>query len=133
MAEPDVDLVEQALARRPEAARRLVDLLCPVVQARVARVLQRAGRASGRNTRQEVDDMTQEVFATLFDDGGKALRAWQPDRGLSLQNFVGLIAERTAVSILRSGRRSPWTEDPTLSTDLDGRGGAAPAVEPEVL
>lgn len=117
--EPFGELIAQTLARRPEAARKLVDELYPVIQARVARVLQRAGRASGRNARQEVDDMTQDVFAFLFDDGGKPLRAWEPARGLSLPNFVGLIAERHAVSVLRSGRRSPWTEEPTEAGDLD--------------
>jgi DNA-directed RNA polymerase specialized sigma24 family protein len=128
-----VGLIEQTLARRPEAARQLVAHLYPVVQARVARVLVRAGRVSGRSARQEVDDMTQDVFAFLFEDGGKPLRAWEPARGLSLPNFVGLIAERHAVSVLRSGRRSPWTEEPRASHELDhqvnavdeGGGGAA--------
>jgi RNA polymerase sigma-70 factor (ECF subfamily) len=37
---------------------------------------------------------------------------------LSLVNFVGFLAERQVASILRNGRRSPWTEDPTLNEDL---------------
>jgi RNA polymerase sigma factor (sigma-70 family) len=129
MTEPSRDLIEEALARRPEAARQLVELLYPAVQARVARVLTRVGRASGRNARQEVEDMVQDVFAFFFDQDGRALRAWDPARGLPLEHFAALLAERHAVSILRSGRRSPWTEDPTLDATLERRG--EPTVSPE--
>ncbi len=114
------ELVERALARDGDALRSLVDVLTPVIQARVARaLLRRAAAASGRNIRQEVEDLTQDVFASLFADGGKALRAWEPGRGLSLANFVGFVAERQVASILRTTRRSPWTEDPTLMEELD--------------
>jgi RNA polymerase sigma-70 factor (ECF subfamily) len=114
------ELVERALARDGEALRALVDALTPVIQARVARaLLRRAASASGRNIRQEVADLTQDVFAALFAEQGKALRAWKPERGLSLANFVGFVAERQVASILRTTRRSPWTEDPTLMEELD--------------
>lgn len=103
----------------------LVGALTPVVQARVARKLlghrDRSGRL--RDVRQEVDDLSQEVFLALFQDDARILRSWQPGRGLSLENFVGLVAERQAVSILRSGRRTPWREDPTLADDLDRAAG----------
>ncbi len=97
-------------------------MLTPVVQARVARglLLRRQRAAAGRDVRQEVEDFTQEVFLALFDDDGRVLRSWNPERGLSLLNFVGLVAERQTVSILRNGKRSPWKEDPTLAAELDG-------------
>lgn len=115
------ELVERALAQERDALRSLVDVLTPVIQARVARaLLRRAASASGRNIRQEVEDLTQEVFVSLFAERGKALRAWEPQRGLSLINFVGFLAERQVASILRTTRRSPWTEDPTLLEELDG-------------
>ncbi len=118
--EPALIQVRDALAGEPEALRRLVQDLTPVIQARVARVLLRSVAATtGRNVRQEVEDLTQEVFLTLFDDGSKVLASWQPERGLSLSNFVGLVAERQAISILRSGKRSPWKEDPTFGDELD--------------
>jgi len=63
--------------------------------------------------------MTQDVFVALFDDSGKVLRSWEPGRGLSLANFIGLVAERQVTAILRSGRRSPWTEDPTLAEEME--------------
>lgn len=113
--------IQSALAGDEPALARLVRKLTPVIQSRVARslLLRRTGRAAGRDIRQEVEDLTQDIFLLLFADGGKVLRSWQPERGLSLANFVGLVAERQTVSILRSGKRSPWKEDPALPEDLD--------------
>jgi RNA polymerase sigma factor (sigma-70 family) len=130
MAASPRDLIDQALAGRAEAARELVELLYPAVQGRVARVLCRVGGRSNRNARQEVEDMIQDVFAFLFDHGGKALRAWDPGRGLALESYAGLLAERQTLSILRSGRRSPWTEDPTLDDTLDRRAEPTSSTEP---
>jgi DNA-directed RNA polymerase specialized sigma24 family protein len=122
------DRVHSALAGDPAAVHWLVAHLSPVIQARVARALLRRA-AGGRSTRQEVEDMTQEVFVALFENDGKVLRSWEPERGMSLANFTGLVAERQVAAILRSGRRSPWTEDPTLSDELDRPGDDVPGPE----
>ena len=127
-------MVSGALAGNAAAVRALVDLASPIVHARVARALMRsaAGRKQGRDLRQEIEDFTQEIFAALFADDGRALRAWDPDRGLSLVNFVGMIAEHQVATILRSGRRSPWTEEPMVSEEIDGPTGSAEGAEERV-
>lgn len=112
-------LLDATLAGQPGPTRELVKRLAPVVQARVARVLVRRRGARGRDVRQEVEDLAQEVFAALFADGARTLRAWDPARGLSLVSFCGLVAERETASILRSGRRSPWTEAATELEELE--------------
>lgn len=114
-------LVEEALHGRREAVRALIDGLTPVIQARVARVLlrRRTGPQKGRSVQQEVADLAQEVFVSLFEFEGRALRAWRPDGGLSLEGFVGLVAERQVISIMRSGRRSPWTDEPIDADAMD--------------
>ncbi len=119
--EHSAGLVQRALAGDQTALSRLVAGLTPVVQARVARTLlaRRSRLGRGRDVRQEVEDMSQEVFLSLFSRSAHVLRSWQAERGLSLENFVGLIAERQVVSFLRSGRRNPWKEDPTAAEDLD--------------
>ena len=116
------------LARDPNAMRAFIREAKVVVEARVARTLVRVGRRHGqRDARQEVADIAQEIFLHLFDDGSAVLRSWDPQRGLSLANFIGLVAERDAISILRSGRRSPWTEDPTdFASEGDRADVAAP-------
>jgi RNA polymerase sigma-70 factor (ECF subfamily) len=119
-------LVNYALLGDSPALRALVDALSPVIQARVARALLRgrAGRRQRRDLRQDVEDFTQEVFVALFENDARALRSWRQSRGLSLANFVGLIAEHQVAAILRSGRRNPWTEEPTRSTEIDQAAGA---------
>jgi RNA polymerase sigma-70 factor (ECF subfamily) len=100
-----------APARDEQAARTLVNMLTPVIRARAARALmRRQKRAQGRELRQEIDELTQEVFVSLFAQGASPLRSWDATRGLSLTNFAGLIAEREISDILQSGRRRPWSE-----------------------
>jgi hypothetical protein len=112
------DALQRALDGDASAARELVRRLTPVVQTRVTRALLGASAAEGRTTLQEVADFTQEVFAMLFEGQGRALRAWDERRGLSLENFVGFLATRQVAAILRTGKRSPWTETPTLEDEL---------------
>lgn len=119
--EDSTGLVRQALAGDQTALTRLVAGLTPVIQARVARTLlaRRSRLGGGRDVRQEVEDLTQDVFLSLFSRDAKVLRAWDSERGLSLENFVGLVAERQVVSSLRSGKRNPWKEDPSPAEELE--------------
>jgi DNA-directed RNA polymerase specialized sigma24 family protein len=117
-------LLKRALARDADAIRALVDLLTPVIQTRVARELLGVGcmRAQKRCLRQEVADLTQEVFLSLFQRDARALRAWDPSRG-ALVGFVGLVAGHIVMSIVRSRRRSPWSEQAIAAADLERWGG----------
>ena len=110
-------LLRDALAGDRDALSRLVALLTPVIQARVARTL-RAHRS--RNVRQEVEDLTQEIFLSLFARDGRVLRSWEAERGLSLENFVGLVSERHVLSFLRNDKRNRWKEEPSPVEYLDG-------------
>ena len=112
-------LRDAALSGDPAAMRLFIREVLPVVQARAARALARRRGGSGRDVRQEVEDFSQEVFAALFAEDCRVLRAWDETRGLSLLNFCGLVAEREIASILRSGRRSPWTEAATEAEELE--------------
>jgi DNA-directed RNA polymerase specialized sigma24 family protein len=130
----DARLRDRAVAGDAQATRQLIGQLVPVIQARVARCL--AQNDARRNLKEEVRDLTQDVLASLFENGGRLLRAWDPERGLSLANFVGLVARRQALSLLRTRRRSPWAEDPVgdLGPLLpDGDGPEAQVASREVL
>lgn len=111
----------QALAGDRAAAERLVQALKPVIQRSVAHslLLWHRGAAAGRSIRQEVEDLTQEILLQLFADDGKVLRRWHPAKGLSLERFVGLVAQRQTSAVLRADKRSPWKEIPTLPEELD--------------
>jgi RNA polymerase sigma factor (sigma-70 family) len=126
-------LIRRALDGDPTAQTSLVAMLTPVIQARVARTLlaRRSLLGGGSSVRQEVEDLSQEVFLALFARDGHILRSWQAERGLSLENFVGLVAERQVLSFLRSGRRNPWKEDSSFAEDeLDI---TAPGPDPEEI
>ncbi|AKF04564.1 RNA polymerase sigma factor [Sandaracinus amylolyticus] len=129
----DRTLVEAALARDPAACRALITRLTPILRARVARVLGKHAARRGRPAeRQEVLDLIQEIFVVLLDRDGRVLRSWDPERGLSLANFVGLVAEREASAFLKSGRRSAWAEAPTEDLALHGETEADAGPEPSL-
>ena len=133
MVDVDPSTLRDALAGDREALRAFVAAMTPVIQSRVVRgLVRRRGRADGRDVRQEVEDMTQDVFGALFAHDGRVLRAWDPARGLSLANFVGLVADRQVASMLRSGRKNPWRETPEELDDLESGAEAVPDAEPQI-
>jgi len=112
-------LIERAVAGEPKAIREIVDTLTPTIHKHVMRALLRRRRtARNRDVGQEIADLAQGVFLALFAEGGRELRQWDPARG-ALATFIGLVTEREVASILRSRRRSPWTEEPTPDEDLE--------------
>ncbi|MCH9648987.1 MAG: sigma-70 family RNA polymerase sigma factor [Deltaproteobacteria bacterium] len=120
ITESDAALLQLALSGRSDYLGKLVERWTPVIQARVVRVLKRQGYAGGPRIQQEVEEFVQQVFVSLFESRGEALRAWKPERGLSLDNWVGLIAERQVLSLVRTRKRNPWTEEPVVMAELDG-------------
>lgn len=105
--------VRAALSGDAKTMARLVAVLTPVIQARAARVLCRSGATTRDAVRQEVEDLVQTIFVALFSSDGRVLRSWDPEKGSQLRSFVALVAEREAVSILRTRKRNPFTEAPT--------------------
>jgi RNA polymerase sigma factor (sigma-70 family) len=126
-------LIERVASGDAGAAARLVDGIGPVVRARVARALaRRHGQSRGRMLRHDLEDLVQEAFAGLFADGCRALRSWDPARGLGFVGFVGLVAEREVGMQMRARKRNPWTEDPTASNALMELGGASHGLALEI-
>jgi RNA polymerase sigma factor (sigma-70 family) len=133
VADLSLDVLRAALGGDRAALRTFVDGMTPIIQSRVVRaLLRRRILAAGRDARQEVEDMTQDVFGALFAHDGRALRAWDPARGLSLANFVGLIAERQIASMLRSGRRNPWRDVPEELDAIEAGTDLVPDAEPQI-
>jgi RNA polymerase sigma-70 factor (ECF subfamily) len=120
-------LIRRALAGETAGVRELVERLSPVISRRVAATLWKRSRK--RNIPQEVDDIAQEVLLSLFQSDGKTLRSWDPARGMSLDRFVGMLAQHLTISILRNGRTSPWRDEPTeldKLEEMDAWGGLTP-------
>lgn len=127
-------MIERALAGQRAPLRELVEVLTPPIQRRVARVLLRSvGGARRGQVRADVEDIVQHVLGFLFAADGHALRAWDAERGLSLPQYVALIAEREAISILRSKRRNPYTEAPMDAEALEARPSTLALPDSDVL
>jgi RNA polymerase sigma factor (sigma-70 family) len=88
----DVALVKRAAGGNTAAMKILVRRLMPVIQAHARRGLMRSwGRKLGPH---EGQDFVQEIWLALIKDGGRQLLAYDPERGASLEGYVGMIAER---------------------------------------
>ncbi len=116
----DERLVEAALAGRGGARRELASRLLDVVQREVAMVLRRSAVRQGRDPRQEVRDLVQEVLVSLFEHDCRELRRWDPRRGRSLDSFVRLVARRKAARILGQRKGNPWADQPVDPQVIDG-------------
>jgi RNA polymerase sigma-70 factor (ECF subfamily) len=110
----DIDLVQRLLRGDTGARNAMLERLQPTVRQRVSRVLVRQGSVSAY----DANDLLQDVMILLLEKQERILGLWDPERGLSLDSFVGLVAQRTATTILRSGRKAGWAEHPTEGSAL---------------
>jgi DNA-directed RNA polymerase specialized sigma24 family protein len=90
--------------------RNLVSELSRVIRTRAARAIPRYSEADigRRELKGYVEELTQDVLLVIFAERARVLREWDPAGGLSLRNYVGLVAEREVADILRSVSRRPW-------------------------
>jgi RNA polymerase sigma factor (sigma-70 family) len=88
--EAELALIAQAVRGVPAAVRVLTRRLAPVIQARVMRVLRRLTPAHMG----DADDVVQKVWVVLLKDTGRQFLAFDAARGISLEAYVGMIAER---------------------------------------
>jgi DNA-directed RNA polymerase specialized sigma24 family protein len=96
----ELSCLQAALRRDPKAVRRLIDVLTPAIQTRVASCI-RASVLRERDIEREVEDMTHDVFVKLFADDAHVLRSWRPELGRSLTNFVRWQAQMLVIQRLR--------------------------------
>ncbi len=142
LVERDRLLVRRALDGDSAAGDELVARLLPIVRGRARRAFARDRRGA---IPANVDDMVQEVWLVLVAKDGHRLRAWDPERGLSLEGYVGLVAEseirrlRTRAAAKKRGGHlralgsealeaaiapTPTPEERTVARDLTARLGA---------
>lgn len=98
-------------ARLSQAITTLIE---PVVRARVKRWRAQMGRARRARLCMDDSDLTQDVLTAFYDRGGRLLRLWNPERGLSLRNWVGFVAQRLLIKQRMDIRRA---QHETLNPD----------------
>lgn len=115
----DVELVRLALGGDMAARRELARRLMFAIAREVSFAVSRLARSQSRDPKQEVRDLVHDVLLGLFENDGKALRRWDPERGRSLESFVQLVARRRVPRMLSGGRGNPWADAPIDPTDVD--------------
>lgn len=90
----------------------LIREVLPPIKVEVASALVRQALPRRRDPRQDIDDFAHDVVLHLLGDGGRVLRMWNPDRGLSLAGFVRLITRQRVSRALQQHRGNPWSEEP---------------------
>jgi RNA polymerase sigma-70 factor (ECF subfamily) len=115
----DQQLVRRALAGDRAARRELAGRLLDGIQREVAFCLLRVAGAAGRDARQEVRDLVQDVLVRLFEHDGRELRRWDPDRGRSLDSFVRFVARRRVARVLGQRRGNPFAQPSVDSQQIE--------------
>lgn len=100
-----------------------------VVRARAVRIMSRHRHATQRGiSKHDLDELTQEAFAVLWANDARVLRCWDPSRGMSLANFVGLVTERALKKVVYRRQRS-CREVLTNDEELELCAGSKPSPE----
>lgn len=58
------------------------------------------------------EDVVQDVMLKLFAERGRVLRAWNPERGLSLRGFLRRVVRYHVLQMFRSSVKNPWRDLP---------------------
>jgi RNA polymerase sigma factor (sigma-70 family) len=111
--------VQAATAGDKHAVRALVNHLTPVIQQQAVRALRCRPTRNSAGLRAETEEWVQEVLCLLFQERGRLLTSWDPDRGASLAGFVALIARRHIVRQLSVKRRHGPPLEPQANDSLD--------------
>lgn len=132
-ADPTHELLQGCIRGDAGARRRLVDEYSGIVSYGVSVIFQQFGRPSRK---EEIEDMSQEVFLALFDQDARKLRQYQGRNGCSLASWIRVVANRLTIDRLRKEGRTISLDDPgnaeatkIRETRPDGTPGPEPQVE----
>lgn len=132
--QPDAtqELLQGCIRGDAGARRRFVEEYSGIVSYGVSVIFQQFGRPSRR---EEIEDLSQEVFLALFDQDARKLRQYQGRNGCSLASWVRVVANRLTIDKLRKEGRTISLDDPmnAEATKIrETRPDAAPGPEPQV-
>ena len=131
--DPTQQLLHGCIRGEAAARQRLVEEYSGIVSYGVSVIFQQFGRPSRK---EEIEDMSQEVFLALFDQDARKLRQYQGRNGCSLASWIRLVANRLTIDRLRREGRTVSLDDPgnaetsmVRETHPDARTGPEPLVE----
>lgn len=121
--ENELRLLAAVLAGDGAAEARFVRYYGGVVELAVRQVLRGSGLPCEAG---EVEDLVHEIWLSIFERDRRSLRRFEPDRGIRVSTWIGLLSRHKTVDRLR--RRGVWQRMLTLVDDAQLP--EAPADEP---
>lgn len=131
--DPTTELLRSCIDGDPDARRRLVEQYSGIVSFGVSVIFQQFGRPYRR---EEIEDLCQDVFLSLFENDARKLRQYKGRNGCSLASWLRVVANRATIDRLRREGRTISLDDPESAegsrvreTQPDHRPGPEPRVE----
>ncbi|MEM7154812.1 MAG: sigma-70 family RNA polymerase sigma factor [Myxococcota bacterium] len=112
--------IARALDVGGDRYEHLARTLLPMTATAAGQELYPFGAHYDRNAADLRHDVTQDVMVKLFANGGRVLRAWEPQLGLSLRGFIKRVVRFHVLQLFRTERSNPWRNDPAEPEQLDG-------------
>ena len=132
-ADSTAELLEGCIRGEPDARTTLVEKYSGIVSYGVTVIFQQFGRPYRK---EEIEDLSQDVFLALFDNDSRKLRQYQGRNGCSLASWLRVVANRFTIDRLRREGRTISLDDPesgeswrVRETRPDSRPGPEPQVE----
>lgn len=110
VTDPDLHLLDRSLAGDLLARRDFALRMMLHVKKLVAGWFARRGRR-GLGREHDAEDVVQVTLLSLFANDARKLRAYRPNRGRTVRSWVGLIALRTLLSMIRGSRPEDDLDD----------------------
>ena len=127
------DLLEGCIRGDQQARTRLVEEYSGIVNYGVSVIFQQFGRPYRK---EEIEDLSQDVFLGLFDKDCRKLKQYQGRNGCTFASWLRVVANRFTIDRLRREGRTISLDDPesgeswrVRETRPDSRPGPEPQVE----
>lgn len=131
-AESTAELLEGCIAGDPDARTTLVEKYSGIVSYGVTVIFQQFGRPYRK---EEIEDLSQDVFLALFDNDSRKLKQYQGRNGCSLASWLRVVANRFTIDRLRREGRTISLDDPESGESWrvrEARPDSRPGPEPQL-
>ncbi len=99
----DRQMIEQCLNGSSKAWRSFIDQFSSLVYYSIKNVLK---DSSGNYSKEELEDLHNDVFVSIMENRGKKLRLYEGKNGCSLSTWIRIIAVRVAIDQIRKKKQT---------------------------
>ncbi|MDG2307972.1 MAG: sigma-70 family RNA polymerase sigma factor [Candidatus Binatia bacterium] len=131
-ADSTAELLAGCIGGDADARTTLVEKYSGIVSYGVTVIFQQFGRPYRK---EEIEDLSQDVFLALFDKDSRKLRQYQGRNGCSLASWLRVVANRFTIDRLRREGRTISLDDPESGESWrvrEARPDSRPGPEPQV-